>query len=70
MFGEAWISSKYDVDHIFGLLKPVRIFFVIIIVLLACLLLGRFWQWRFERLVDECTLEHRVVALWVDVGSP
>ena len=67
--GHTWRSLDLlqdDVNHVFGLLDPVRVFLGIIIALLVCLLLGCFWQWSFERLADECTLEHRVVALWVD----
>ena len=64
--GEAWISSKYDVDHIFGLLEPVRVFFVIVFVLLVGILLGCIRQRGLEGFAYNCTLEHRVIALRVD----
>jgi hypothetical protein len=47
-------------------LEPVSIFLVIIIIFLVRHLLGRFWQWSLEGLANEHTLEHRVVAFWMD----
>ena len=64
--GKAWIPSKYDIDHVFGLLEPIGVFLFIVFVLLVGLLLGCIWQWGLERLAYNCALEHRVVALGVD----
>ena len=50
----------------FRVLEPVRIFLVIIFVFLVWLFFGHIWQSRLEGLADDCALEHRVVALWLD----
>jgi len=50
----------------FWFLEHVKVFLFIIFVFLVQLFLGYIWQSRLEGLADDCTLEHRVIALWVD----
>ena len=63
--GEACVSSEYDVDDVLLLLEPVRVFFVVFIILVL-LLLRNIWRCQLEVFAQDHALPHRVAALGVD----
>jgi hypothetical protein len=64
-FGEACVSSEYDVDDVLLLLEPVRVFFVVFVILVL-LLFRSIWRCQLEGFAQDHALPRRVAALGVD----
>src|SRR6185312_336054 len=67
-FGEARVSSKYEVDDVLLLLETIMVFLVVFVIFIL-FFLRSVCRCRLEGFAYDRTLPHRVVALGVDWTS-
>ena len=67
-FGEARVSSKYDIDDVLLLLETIMVFLVVFVIFIL-FFLRSVCRYRLEGFAQDRALPHRVVALGVDWAS-